>query len=552
MRTTFFLYSNKGQLIYASDSAESVVVASVGEMVHAFAQKMTDSSCVHVERIGEATLEIKIIGDDQFTGIVAIYSHDTSQFEHQRITELSKLNQELEDIFETSNDGIVVANKDGMFTRINSSYERISGLKRSKILGVYCHEIVKKRYVSNSATCRVLEERKPVTLNQTFRTGRSSYITANPFFSADGSILRVITNVRDTTELNTLKSELEKSQAKVNLFSQLIKDVTNGQGQNLHFISQAMKDLYRRAYQYAQVDAPLLIFGETGVGKEVLANYIHENSPRKNKPFLKINCAAIPDQLLETELFGYEDGAFTGAKKGGKPGLFEQADGGTLLLDEIGEISMNLQAKLLRFVQHKEYYKVSGNRLKTLDVRLLSATNNDLEERVAAKKFRADLFYRLNVLNLEIPPLRDRKEDILILSDFFLNQLNAQYEKLSKFTTDVTECFLSYTWPGNVRELENTIENLVITSDGHDVIEDALPCHIRNAKTKKVIGMTHNRLGSYHQSKRAFDFNYWSEAMKIYPSYRRAAKALGVNHATVLKKAALYGLRLKCRDDESV
>ncbi|MBC7344573.1 MAG: sigma 54-interacting transcriptional regulator, partial [Clostridia bacterium] len=234
------------------------------------------------------------------------------------------------------------------------------------------------------------------------------------------------------------------------------------------------------AARVVATDAPVLIQGESGVGKEVLARAIHESSPRAQGPFVKINCAAIPDQLLESELFGYEEGAFTGARRGGKRGKLEVAHKGTLLLDEIGDMNLTMQAKLLRVLQEKEFERLGGNRPIKVDVRFIAATNRDLHQLILNKQFREDLYYRLNVMPITIPPLRERKDDIGMLTRHYLKQLGEKYGRILTCSSSTMDIFYSYSWPGNVRELQNVLEHATIMCPDNLIMPEHLPAYLRN------------------------------------------------------------------------
>ena len=242
--------------------------------------------------------------------------------------------------------------------------------------------------------------------------------------------------------------------------------------------SDSMIRIFMKAKQVAAYPTTILLLGETGVGKEVVSSYIHHNSDRNDKPFIKINCSAIPEPLMEAELFGYERGAFTGAREKGKMGLFELANHGTILLDEIGDMSFALQAKLLRTIQESEIMRVGGTQPIHLDVRIISATSRDIEEMVSAGRFLDALYYRLNVVELQIPPLRERREDIIPLAEFYLQHFCETYKLEREFSPDVRTCFLQYDWPGNVRELRNTVENLVVSAISTVISWEDLPTRI--------------------------------------------------------------------------
>jgi len=457
------------------------------------------------------------------------------------INKLAESNKELEAIFESSHDGIVVADNQGRLIRINHSYERITGIPTSEIVGLTMNELIERKIVSDSATLRVLNTGKPTTFSQVFRTGKHSIITGSPIYGDQGEIFRVVTNVRDMTEINNLKEQLAESQKKLDQYSQIVETLTEEQllAGSMIYKSPQMQKLLLSAIKFAKVDAPLLITGESGVGKEVVADLIYKNSTRKGSPFLKINCGAIPETLLEAELFGYEGGAYTGAKKGGQLGLFAMADGGTILLDEIGELSLSLQVKLLRVVQQKEFYRVGGNNLIKVDVRIIAATNRALEEMVKGKLFRSDLFYRLNVLKLHIPPLRERPEDIIPLANHFLKKYSDKYGIKRKLTGELYRFLIAYQWPGNVRELENLVERLLVISDSDEITQDLVPEEMRRLSDHTAIEPL-----SFRAARDEFEREFLRRALEKYKSTRKTAEKLAIDHSTVVKKAAKYGIKL--------
>jgi PAS domain S-box-containing protein len=530
-----FLCSLGGDILYASEAPDGIAT-QVRRSVSAFIHNGLHDRLA-VERLNGGSLELRLVNAGDFRCILAIYSWQTSVEDHWRIAELKKLSLELESIFETSHDGIVVADAAGTYIRVNSSYSRISGLNIHNIIGRTGWDIVVEGLISQSATVQVMETKAPVSLNQVFRNGKKSYITATPLFDEKGQIFRVVTNVRDITEIQNLKDRLVQSQARLNQFSQIVKNLTQDRDE-LVFRSAKMRQIKDSATRFAQVDAPLLIIGETGVGKEVVADFIHRHSRRAEAPFLKINCAAIPEHLLEAELFGYEEGAFTGASKGGQPGLLEMAHNGTIMLDELGELPPPLQAKLLRFVEHQEFYRVGGKKPRQVNVRILAATNRDLEEMVEQKSFRMDLFYRLNVLRIHIPSLRERSEDILALAEYFLQKANQRYGQDKVFDPDIYRYFMNYSWPGNVRELEHVVERLVIVSDSKTIELRLLPAFMCICQPE---ALNFDGSLSYQEAKENFERNFWRRAQSLYPSCRQAARALKVNHSTVIKKLARYG-----------
>jgi transcriptional regulator with PAS, ATPase and Fis domain len=282
----------------------------------------------------------------------------------------------------------------------------------------------------------------------------------------------------------------------------------------------------------------VLIQGESGVGKELVVDLIHANSSRKNKPLVKVNCGAIPETLLESELFGYEEGAFSGASKNGKPGYFEMANNGVLFLDEIGEMPLNLQVKLLRVLQEKEVCRIGGGSVLKLDVRIVAATNRNLYELVQENKFRKDLFYRLNVVPIYVPALRERKDDIAALSLFFLDIFNRKHGTHKRLTPEVLQCFLNYSWPGNIRELENLIERLMVTVINDTITTNDLPFYIYSSagedKEKELIPL--------RQAVENAERQMLEIAFARYHSTYEVAEALEINQSTVVRKAAKYGI----------
>ena len=305
--------------------------------------------------------------------------------------------------------------------------------------------------------------------------------------------------------------------------------------------SRPMKKLKQQAARVGAVEAPLLILGETGVGKELLARACHQVSPRQGSAFLALNCASLPEGLAESELFGYAPGAFTSASKSGKPGLLELADGGTLFLDEVGELTPYLQAKLLRFLQDGTFRRVGGAREISVDVRVISATNRNLEAMVAREDFREDLFYRLNVLQLTAPPLRDRAEDVPLLAQAFLEQASAQVgrEPAPRLTGQATARLVAAPWPGNVRQLENVIFRAVSLTDGPFIEADDLDIDPGQGAAR-VEALPEP--DSYAQALNRFEEDLLRSLYPRYPSSRKLAERLGVSHTTIAQKLKRYGI----------
>lgn len=308
------------------------------------------------------------------------------------------------------------------------------------------------------------------------------------------------------------------------------------------FHSEKMQELMKLVIHIAAVDTTVLIQGESGVGKELIADILHSYSKRKNGPFIKINCAAIPANLLESELFGYESGAFTGANKKGKAGMFELANGGVLFLDEIGDMPWELQVKLLRAIQEMEITRVGGTQPIKIDLRILAGANCSLKERVVSDRFRKDLYYRLNVVPLFIPPLRERPEDILALVKHFVEVYNQKHHLQKRLSTDVLQCFMQYNWPGNVRELENLIERLIVTTNQDTISISDLAAWSELITAQKEID---SELIPLQKALENTERKMLQKAFSIHNSTYAVARALGISQPTVVRKTAKYGILRK-------
>ncbi|MFZ5946162.1 MAG: sigma-54 interaction domain-containing protein [Bacillota bacterium] len=445
--------------------------------------------------------------------------------------------QLFEAIFESSYDGIFVTNCQGTTIGANKAYERITGIKASDVLGKNIKDLEKKGMFTPIVTPTILQTQKSLTIIQKFKTGKQAIITGNPVFNDKGELIYIVTNVRDITELSKIKDELKKAIELTERYENELSllRIHNQEHQDIISESPKMKQVVTSALQVAQFDTTVLILGKSGVGKEVIAKLIHTSSSRGSRSFIKINCGAIAPNLLESELFGYEAGAFTGALSKGKPGLFEVAHEGTLFLDEIGELPQDLQVKLLRVLQEQEIYRVGGIAPKKIDVRILAATNQDLEELVVKGKFREDLYYRLNVVPIEIPSLRERKEDIIPLLRFFCEKYNNQHNMQKYFSPQVIEILENYSWPGNIRELKNVVERLIIMSPDNEIILKHLPNNIRNFE-KETANISINKILPLNQVINEVEEKLVLMAKETYKSTRKIASVLGVSQSTVVRR----------------
>ncbi len=452
-----------------------------------------------------------------------------------------KLNRELDAVIESSFDGLYVTDGQANTLMLNNGFERITGIMGFECIGRNMADLVKEGVFSRSGTLLALEKRERVTITIVPRSGKEVLITSNPIFDEEDNIIMVVTNVRDITELNELQRRLQQVEGLREFYKTELQHLKIKSSQKMIVKSSKMKEILDMVFRVAGVDSTVLIQGESGVGKELIAEIIHKSSGRKEGPFIKVNCGAIPENLLESELFGYEEGAFTGARKSGKIGLFELANNGMLFLDEIGELPLGLQVKLLRVLQNKEIIRVGGGKSLKVDTRILAGTNQDLMEMVNQQKFRLDLYYRLNVIPITVPPLRERLEDTPVLANFFLEIFNNKYQMNKRFHKDVIDCFLEYDWPGNVRELENLTERLVVTTDDNVIKTSDLPVAmnmmvlLRNDPEKG--------LWSLKQTVENAEKQLLEKAFKRYKSTYQIAQVLKVNQSTVVRKAAKYGIK---------
>jgi len=546
----------EGSIILINKSAARVAGRQKDELIGERIERVfPDTGLPEVIRTGQSALHRKLNFRERvlLTNRSPIFNHegllvgaigvfqDISELEKvaQALKEEKILAQELQDIIESSYDGIWITDGEGFTLHVNSAYERISGLKKEELLGRHMQELVDKGYFSDSVTLHVLKNKERATIIHEIRkTGKRALITGNPIFNEAGKIVRVVTNVRDITELIQLKQALEDKEKLAARYQNELVQLRSQRVQEEYVVeSQQMRHIYDLATWVSQVDSTVLILGESGVGKEVVAQLIVRSSDRRDEPYIKVNCGAIPDNLLESELFGYEKGSFTGADKKGKPGMFELAHKGTILLDEVSEIPLNLQVKLLRVIQEQEVMRVGSTKPMKLDVRIIAATNRDLEERVRLGEFREDLFYRLNVIPIIVPPLRERKEDIPPLIEHFLRKFNAKYRLNKEIPHAVIDRLVTYHWPGNVRELQNIVERVVVLSREDEVGLEALPLQL-NAACEEVRQL-HADVSEEMPLKEALfelEKKLVLRALQKYGTTRKAADALGVDQSTVVRK----------------
>lgn len=444
-------------------------------------------------------------------------------------------------------DGIYITDGTGRTLYVNSAYTRITGIDAKEVVGKYVSDLDAAGLYKNAVTPEVIRQKKQVnSMAKSLRNGTAMLITGSPVMDEAGNIKKVVVVDREITDLLDMKAELETTQRQMQAVE---KDKVKSKLEIEHlrklqlkenFIgkSAAMKTVERMIRHVAGLDVTVLITGETGVGKEIVANKIYLNSKRSSAPFIKVNCAAIPATLLEAELFGYTKGSFTGASNTGKLGLFELADKGTLLLDEIGDMPLELQSKLLRVIQHKEITQIGGRKPISLDVRILAATNCDVMDLVKQGRFREDLYYRLNVFPIQIPPLRARGEDIEALSLHFLDIYNSKYNKATGIDRDGLDMLKQYAWPGNVRELQNIIERMVIISDATANISTDQIGALLNLEASELL----SREIGLKEIVQNVEKKTIEKALLHGGSTRKAAEILKIDQSTIVKKAKRLGI----------
>jgi len=478
-----------------------------------------------------------IYDNGEVVGAISVFQ-DISEYDNMafQLQSYQKLHHELEAIIETSDDGLYVTDAQANTLRVNKSYERITGLSRSDLIGRNMHELVEAKVFDHSVTLEVLKQGAKVSILQNIKGDKQVLVTGNPILDEKGDIVYVVTNVRDVTELNELRAQLENTRRISSRFYQTLLEQEGWDHalDKLIVKSELMTRAVRKAIRVAQTDTSVILYGESGVGKSMLARVIHQISTRKDGPFMKINCGTIPDSLMESELFGYVDGAFTGAIQGGKAGLVEAGHDGTVFFDEIGDLGLAMQVKLLEVIEEKTFLRVGSTRPTHVNVRIVAATNRDLKELVRAGRFREDLYYRLNVVPIRIPPLRERTEDIPVLALDVLSKINKNRELNKRLGTDVMAQLQAYAYPGNVRELINVIERMVVMSEGDTIGLSDLPAEIRSA-TPVFQRYAAEKL-PLAQAVQAFERYMIEETMKRHQSPVRAARELGIHYTTLWRK----------------
>ncbi len=443
-------------------------------------------------------------------------------------------------------DGIYITDEIGRTLYVNDAFINLSGLSRDSLIGKTVQELNRKDVLPNSCCEKVIDTHQTVTTINNYYEGQKCLVTGSLINNEKGEFKRTIAVIRDVSELDILMKKAANEEEFSFSYTKKMKTIESYINDNNAVVinNNKTKDIYSKAAKFADIDTTLLILGETGVGKDFLAAYIHgKSTKRSSENIIKINCAAIPEHLIESELFGYENGAFTGAQVGGKKGLFEEAGHGTVFLDEIGEMPYTLQVKLLNVLNDRCFYRIGGTTSIPLNARIIAATNADIKQLVLEKKFRADLYYRLNVISLTIPPLRERKEDIIPLAQYFLEYYNNQHRKNCFFSPDCLKHFLIYEWHGNIREMKNLIERLILIAD--DVCIDSKLFKEQIGQDTSFVNIDNMNFESNLTLKEKIDEyerTLIEDAIKKEATLKEVAKNLGIDISTLVRKKQKYGI----------
>jgi len=477
-----------------------------------------------------------------------IHLKEKLKIEVERKTrDLKEMNSKLETIYNASSESIWVCDGKGLVISINKASENLLGIRASDVIGRNINNLVKEGLMDRSVTKEVLENKHQVSMIQkALKTGKQLLVTGTPVFDDDRQVSMVIVNERDLTQLNQLQEELQQVREETNRFKEELTSLNLKELEDQAIIAQSkeMQDVLITSQKLASMDiSNILILGESGTGKGLLAKYIHKYNQRLTGPFVKINCAAVPESLLEAELFGYEKGSFTGASDQGKIGLFEMAQDGTLFLDEIGDLPLTLQAKLLHCLEEKEIMHIGGLKPIKTNCNVIAATNLDLAEQVIKKTFRKDLYFRLNTFPVTIPALRKRPEDIMELTLFFLDQYNKEY-KLSRWISSLElKRMQSYSFPGNVRELKNSIKKAMILAEKNS-LDSIVDYESQIAEKKKEETDNEIELSGkgFSQAINDFEQQIFSKALEEYKTTRSIANYLKMSQSQVVRKLTKHNL----------
>ncbi|MGI9316611.1 MAG: sigma-54 interaction domain-containing protein [bacterium] len=468
----------------------------------------------------------------------------------QKETQLENIQQifaaeELQQIFEAMADGVWVCDSTPRLLWINSACEELNNIRREDVCGKSVDELLSSGNFDTDVTHQVLNGKKPIAIIQKVKSKRTLLVNGIPIFDDQGNVKFVVGSERDVTELNLLKEQLEQKQALAKkIHSELLTmKMRELKTKEIISASESMERVMDTVLRIANFDTTVLLTGPSGSGKSMIAKLIHDGSSRRDHPFMILNCGAVPESLAEAELFGYSDGAFTGAQKGGKIGLIEAADGGTLFLDEIDAFSLDVQVKLLTFLDTRSFIKVGSRQLQQVDVRLVTATNSDLEAKVEMGKFRSDLWYRLNVVPIAIPALSERQDDIVPMIALFIKQLSDRYGTEKTIDKSAVDILSRYHYPGNVRELENILEHSYVLCQSDKISTEDLPDNVLD--TVNPIRSLQSTTKDLKQALEAVEREYLYTACQNHKTQVEIAASLGTSQPSVARLLKKHGFRIE-------
>jgi PAS domain S-box-containing protein len=455
----------------------------------------------------------------------------------------SSLCAHFESILDALPEGIFISDVHGTSLRINRMYEQLTGLRQEQVQGKNVRTLVREGVFDYVLNPEVIATGKPVTHVQTLQSGKKLVLTGFPVFDDDGRLALVITFARDITVLTQMNAHMTEQRRLIEQISEQLAYITHEQKKLTEpvYASPSMASVITLSRHFAESEATVMILGETGVGKDVFARLVHSLSDRRDKILLKMDCGGISETLTESEMFGYMPGAFTGASSKGKAGYFEIADGGTIFLDEVGELPLSMQTRLLRVLQDGEIMRVGASTPRRVDVRVIAATNRNLAESMETGTFRRDLFYRLNVATLRVPPLRERSEDVRPLAEYFLRQYTTKYRKSLAFMNVTLDMMASYSWPGNVRELQNLIHSLVITLNSPLISPRDLPPQITGMSNDRTERVADIQIGPFKEIVAEMERDFLLKAIEKHGSVQKVAELFQINRSTIFRKIRRSG-----------
>ncbi|OQY50157.1 MAG: hypothetical protein B6230_06890 [Desulfobacteraceae bacterium 4572_89] len=571
---------NQGIIQYANPRAEQLLHCNItmgssleevdpylgAKVLSCLKQEMEQESDIQTFYIRKSDESIEtqvslVVNKDGTRGAVCFLQNlDALEASAWRLPNIKEMHRQFQALLDHSYYGIYIIDGQGIVLKVNEVAAGLIGLEKEKMIGMNINDLAEKGIVDQALTPAILESKKPLT-RPLYVIKSNKYIMASgmPIFDETGNILFVVVIEHDMTIVKELRESLEQAKQVADTIKSELSDRNLLELKNSEIIADApaMNQVLTILLKLSKMDASnILITGESGTGKGLLSKFVHHNGMRRNKPFISINCAALPDMLLEAELFGYEKGAFTGASDSGKAGLFELANQGTIFLDEIGDLPFSVQAKLLKFLDDGEIRRVGGTKAIHVNCIVIAATNHNLEELVQRKQFRQDLYFRLNIFPVHIPPLRKRQEDILKISNFYLKKYNKTYKQEKRFSEKCLEQLQAYDFPGNVRELKNIIKNAVVIKE-KNILNKILPqgrlrlkspnsstgyksrySHTATLETSpsKPLGLTEKLL--------EFERKNLEQSLGKFDSTRDMARYLGISQSTVVRKLKKHGLSI--------